>query len=897
MARLSAFAIALGAAASVAFLLLPRGGLAQAWLFVGVSAAAGVAVVLGFRRNLPRYRLARLMMLIAWAVTTVANILWYVRPLETGVALPFPSLVDVLYYLYYAALVVLLYALADRRADGSDRAGILDAAIVVVGVGALSWVFLVDPYLSTPGLTPLARGVAVGYPVLDLVLLGAIVRLAMIGDRRSAAFWLLAVGAMSQLLADTWYSTSVLGRYFSYGRPEFVLWLLSYAALASAALHPSSRGLPLRVRRPVSVSTRRVIAMGSAALMVPFLLAFEPVIDRMSFDTVDRRVLAAVSAILFILVLVRLRAMMVSIGDLRRAQEALAASERRYRITVETTKEWIWSMNLEGTITYSNPAAASLLGYPPEGLLGTNVFDLIHEDDRRLMSKQLANLVSENLGWSGFVLRWRHADGGYRSFESNAVPVLEETGRLTGFRATDRDVTERVALELQLEHRAFHDQLTGLPNRALFADRLDQAKARWRRSGASLCVLMIDQDDFKDVNDTMGHAAGDAVLAEAARRMSERVRPSDTLARIGGDEFVVLLEASAAEAWAVAERLLYALRIPFEVGSRQVFVGATIGLAQGSDGKEAFGNLLRNADAAMYLAKAGMKGGIRAYRPEEDGRWFERLGLMSELRRALEREELCVRYQPILELETGSPRGLEALVRWTHPERGEISPAAFLPAAEQAGLVGAVDEYVLRRATRYVAELPPVDPTGRRLHVSVNLSAQDLRSNAIVDVVGAALADAGLDPDRLTLEITEGALVDDTDVILRRFEELKGLGVRLSIDDFGVGYSSLSYLRRLPVDEVKIDRSFVIDIASGSMDWSLARGIVKVLHDLGFETVAEGIEEAAQLAHIRALGCRWGQGYLFARPMTPVELAVYLADAAGGGGGTPTFADRQSGRP
>jgi diguanylate cyclase (GGDEF)-like protein len=453
--------------------------------------------------------------------------------------------------------------------------------------------------------------------------------------------------------------------------------------------------------------------------------------------------------------------------------------------------------------------------------------------------------------------------------------------RLTGLvRVAERRRQELDRATGELAHQALHDPLTGLANRTLFKDRLTHAGARSKRAGGALSLLLVDLDGFKEVNDSLGHAAGDDLLKEVGERLRDSLRSADTLARLGGDEFAILLEGDDLQgAIRVSESILQTMRSPFVIEGREIFIGASIGIALG-DGEQ--DDLLRNADAAMYAAKMSGKNRYEIFEQKHQAGILERIELVAELRRAIEREEFTLRYQPIVALPTGRLVGVEALVRWAHPVRGELTPYHFISVAEQTGLILAIDRWVLREAVRQARtwhEAFPMDPP---LGVSVNVSARQLNGERLAEQVEHTIREAGVDPATVTLEITESFLLDDTDAILAKLESLKEVGIRLSIDDFGTGYSSLSYLRRLPADEVKIDRSFVSGVASGAEEWTLARGIVRLIHSLGLVTVGEGIERAEQLAHMRALGCQLGQGYYFARPMLPEQITEILASTPSG---------------
>jgi diguanylate cyclase (GGDEF)-like protein/PAS domain S-box-containing protein len=527
-----------------------------------------------------------------------------------------------------------------------------------------------------------------------------------------------------------------------------------------------------------------------------------------------------------------------------------------------------------GMIVYQSPAIEEVLGYPVEDVLNTH-FDLLVRPSDRARLMQVVESAESGSGGSGMVeCSLRSRSGEWLQFEIHHRNLLAEES-IQGIVLNCRDISERKLYEDQLAHQAFHDPVTGLANRALFADRVGHALARATREQSTVGVIFIDLDDFKTINDSLGHASGDAVLQEVAHRLRSAVRPTDTVARFGGDEFAVLVEEvqRSQEAVDVAERVLEGLNAPIDMGEKELFVGASIGLCLTSEGMTDAADLLRNADVAMYMAKRERKGSYRVFEPDMHREVVERLELRADLQRALETGQLEVHYQPVIRLTGSTVYGFEALLRWHHPTRGTIPPAQFIPLAEDTGLIVPIGRWTLNQACRQGAELHARFGSEDQLTISVNLSVKQLQADSIVDDVRDALETSGLNPAHLVLEITESVMMADMDLAVERLNALKALGIKLAMDDFGTGYSSLSYLSRLPVDILKMDRSF---LTSGDAISPLPQAIVRIGETLNLEVVAEGIEQPMQASHLRELGCELGQGFLYAHAMGPLDLLEYL---------------------
>ena len=561
------------------------------------------------------------------------------------------------------------------------------------------------------------------------------------------------------------------------------------------------------------------------------------------------------------------------VADLRRSQE-------RFQSLVQNSADVNMVVRADATIAYESPAVERVLGFKVEERLGKPAFENVHPDDRAWGDQLLADVMRTPGAQLTGEFRASHADTSWRWIEAVAKNLLDDPA-VGGIVVNYRDVTMRKALEDELRHQAFHDSLTGLANRALFADRLEHALSRIRRGRQSLAVLFIDLDDFKNVNDSLGHGEGDQLLMAVAERLRAALRAGDTIARMGGDEFAVLVEdpVDASEPIELAQRLLTTLQAPFERGGKELFVHASVGVATSSP-KQTGEELLRNADISMYTAKSNGKNRIEVFEPSMHTAALARLALKGDLERALERDEFALLYQPVMDLQTRDVVGVEALVRWHHPERGVVGPTEFIPVAEETGMIIPLGRWVLEQACRQ-ARLWDLESPARALTMNVNVSGRQVTEPGFVDEVAQVLKVTGLEPGRLVLEFTEGVLIQDTAATMTTLSELKRLGVRLAIDDFGTGYSSLSYLRRFPIDVLKIDRSFVASMSTGPDHAALVRSILKLSETLHLETVAEGIEEAEQLADLLSLGADLGQGFFFAEPLDPKAISTLLTTQGG----------------
>jgi diguanylate cyclase (GGDEF)-like protein/PAS domain S-box-containing protein len=557
------------------------------------------------------------------------------------------------------------------------------------------------------------------------------------------------------------------------------------------------------------------------------------------------------------------------------AESSMRLSEDRFRSLIQNSSDATIVVDDVGLCTYASPAVSQLLGMEPSEIVGRRATDFIHPDDRDRIADRFRTQFEKSPDTVLAQFRMSRSDGGWRDVEA-VVTNQRDRPSVAGFVANVRDITERKEFEALLAHRALHDPLTGLANRQLILDRAEQMLVRSRRSCDPIAVLFIDLDNFKDANDSLGHEAGDKLLQAVAARFSTMLRASDTVGRLGGDEFVILTEgiSLAAGPGMVAERIREVLRKPFRIDGFEglsLTVTASIGIANGD--RASAQELLRDADIALYRAKATGKDCYVVFEPAMQSAALDRLELKSDLDSALVNNQFFLLYQPIFDLESVRIRGVEALLRWQHPIRGVISPDNFIPVLEDTGLIVEVGRWVLDQAC---AQAAAWRRKGHRTTMSVNVSMRQLETDTLVDHVRAALEKSDLAPSSLIIEVTESTLMRDANATVSRLRKLKDIGVMIAIDDFGTGYSSLAYLRQFPVDVLKIDRSFVAEMDGTADSAALIHTLVELGRTLGLVTLAEGIEETAQLEILRGEQCDSGQGFIFSRPVEPAAIEHLL---------------------
>jgi len=558
------------------------------------------------------------------------------------------------------------------------------------------------------------------------------------------------------------------------------------------------------------------------------------------------------------------------ITERKRVEEELRLSEERLRGLADAAFEGL-VISDRGIILEANQALLDILGRTPAEVIGRSILEFVAPDYRDPVRQNILSKLEEPYETVGL-----RKDGTRLDLEvrGKAISYQGQSVRVTAV----RDITERKFLEQRLRYQALHDLLTGLPNRTLFMNHLSNALTRTGKRRRRVAVMFVDLDNFKFVNDTLGHHAGDELLVTISERLRACLRFEDTLGRLGGDEFAILLEdlADESEATGVAERIIEQLRVPFTLSNYEVFVTPSIGIAFNGSGQESPEDILRDADVAMYWSKREGKARYQLFEPSIEAQSTERTRLEHDLRRALERDEFRLYYQPVVGVDSGRIMGMEALVRWEHPERGLVLPEKFVPLAEETGLIVPIGKWVLREACRQAKEWQERYPSEMPLMVGVNLSARQLEHPGFVAEVEEALRDSRLDPRTLTLEITESAVVKDEERNIEAMRRLEALGIRFALDDFGTGYSALAYLRRLPVGLLKLDRSFLERVGEEAETEVLLSGVISIASGLGLYVLAEGVETPEQLALVKSLGCDLAQGYYFSEPLPNEALVEVL---------------------
>jgi diguanylate cyclase (GGDEF)-like protein/PAS domain S-box-containing protein len=842
---------------TIAYLWLPlEPAKLVVWPIIGWSSV--IAIVVGVRVHRPSAALPWYLLAGGVATFILGDNLYTFRSLVQHAETAFPSYVDVVYLAVYPLLVAGLALLLRHRFAGRDSAGAIDAAIIAGSLGLVSWVLLIAPYVRLEELSQLERIVSIAYPIGDVAVLAIAIRLAVGSGRRPFAFWLLGGSLIPLILSDSIYGyMNIAGTWHEHNSVD-IGWIAFYMGWGAAALHPSMQQLSMAASAPRRVNNVRLLLIGGAVLVPPAMLLVEGLHGAVTNPTA----IAIDGAALLVLVLVR------TTGLARGSAEV--KSEARFRLLVQDASDAVVVLDGDGRVRYNTPATERVLGLSAEDLDGCLIGDLLQDVDKQRLTLMLADSsTAATLGW-----RFHRSDGSWRDLEV-VVSHMRGAAALDRMVLTMRDVTERKLLDLELRRQALHDSLTGLPNRTLFLDRLEQSIKVAKLKEGSVAVLLLDLDDFREVNDSVGHAAGDDVLMAVAARLTNAMPVGLTVARIGGDEFALLLDAgsSADDLGFAALRIQAALLAPLQRETDQLPMHASIGMALGSALTHTPEDILREADLAMYVAKGKGKNRFEFYNSSMHHDASTRLGLLAELRTAISNDELVVFYQPIVEVNGGRMMGAEALVRWRHPQRGLLMPNDFIPIAETSGLVVPLGRWVLMEACRMTKGWKDAGIVDDDFYISVNLSARQLQDRGVLNDVRAALATSMLDPSDLVLEVTETGLIEDLNPAGSTLAMLKDLGLRVAVDDFGTGYSSLAYLSSFPIDIIKIDKSFVDQLSVTVEGERMVRAVIDLARTLGLTAIAEGVEEAEQATALRRLGCPLAQGFHYARPMSAEAMA------------------------
>jgi diguanylate cyclase (GGDEF)-like protein/PAS domain S-box-containing protein len=624
-----------------------------------------------------------------------------------------------------------------------------------------------------------------------------------------------------------------------------------------------------------------LVAAWVVSLAAAFLIEITPASPDLPVQLAAALRVAAVGALVGLVALVlyrHRRRLERAVTTAEIASDALRESEARYRTVVEGVHEVIFRIDRHGRWALLNRAWDEMTGYTVPDSIGRSIIDFIHPEDRQVHTDLARHVARGERDEYRHELRLVGSEGAEIWIEAHARPVRDEADRFQGMSGTLVDVTVRHALEKRLQDQAFHDDLTGLANRALFRDRVEHALAQ-RSQGPRLgAVLFLDLDRFKTINDSLGHQVGDDLLVAIAQRLQNALAPEDTIARLGGDEFGILREdvATPNNARLLAQGVSAVFGTPFQVGDREITIGCSIGMVLASGVRRTADELLRDADVAMYHAKVAGRGSYAVFEPSMQAEVAARRELESDLRDAIEHEQLSVAYQPIVDMKSRKVVAVEALARWAHPVRGDVSPAAFIAVAEESDLILSLGAWVLRRACSEIATLRKLGKATAEVRLNVNFSARQISERTIVEDVLGALHDAGLPPSALDIEITESLVLECGEEEMASLRRLRAAGCGVSFDDFGTGFSSLGNLRSLPIDGLKIDISFVSAMLVSVVEAEVVEAVIRLGAALKLAVVAEGVEDAETAERLTQLGCPLGQGYFFGRPDTIAALTARL---------------------
>jgi diguanylate cyclase (GGDEF)-like protein/PAS domain S-box-containing protein len=838
------------------------------------AASCGVAAV----RAKDRMRRTWSALAVGATVFAGAELVWAVRhhPATSGMGLTSPASLPPALFVPFCAVAFLMTAALPKGSASRARA-LLDGITIGMALMFATWIFALQSAMNNAAWEGLRIQVLTLLgPTQDVVFIALVISVFTTCRPARRLAWptsgLFLIGAAFYMASQSYFS-STDNPHFQPGSLLDCGWTSSLACFGLAAWWPRPT-----VRR--SDSHRNYNTLSQVMPGVTAAAALGLVLERLTRGSAFDIISLWLASCLIICVLVRQVVTSVEehrLGALLEARvvdstQKLNRREDQFRALVQHSSDVIVIVSVDGVFDYVSPSIQHVLGYDFETL--KRIDDIVLPEDRTRVSALLA--MAQRREGTTMTAEWRvrRADGAQRQFEVLVRNLLTEPA-VNGIVLNLRDVTERKELEDQLTHQALHDDLTGLANRSLLRMRIEQALTHWLFQNEPFCLTVVDLDDFKSINDSFGHVAGDTVLKTLAERIGQCTRRGDTIVRLGSDEFAVLLEGVAAEdaeAHLIAQRIIDAVQEPMHVEGHELRMRASIGLACVTDRVSQADDIMRNADLALHTAKHSRRGNYVQFEISMHDSALRRIELGAELAHAIENDELQLYYQPTMNIETGELEGVEALLRWAHPEKGFIPPNDFIPIAEESGLIVPIGTWVLRQACNELAKWQVRYPARRALKMNVNLSGRQLDQPDVVEVVKGIVEASGIHPGSLVLEMTESVLMENKSDTIVKMNSLVEMGCQLAIDDFGTGYSSLSYLRQFPIGILKIDRSFVMGLGAEDRreETALVQAIVDLAATLQLRTVAEGIETQTQLDELRRMGCDVGQGYLLARP-APAE--------------------------
>ncbi len=842
--------------------------------------ASVVCILVGVHLNRPKERLGWYFLALAMAFYTVGDdITTYYSVVHR--TLPFPSLADASYLIGYPFLFAGVIRLTGQTGRQTSREDDADAAIVGLGALAISWQFLMNSYVHDVTLSTFGMLVNVAYPMMDIALVFIIFRALLSG--RAQFFYQRLLGAAMVVVLVGDFTYDVLALHMAYHTGSFVdaFFLVQYVLLGATALHPSAAlagSAPRVARERVGADLARVPLVVLAGFIPPGILLVASAVGA----SVNVLALSSLCVATFLVIclrllwlLQRLTAQSVQITTNLAEMRSL---EERFRLAFEDNMAPMIFTDFDDRIIAANDAFCEMIGYGLNEVLGKNSVPFTYPEDVGITEDSHRRIESGEVDQARYTKRYVRKDGRVITVEVSRAVARNPDGTALYNVISEREVTEERELTEQLSHLALHDSLTGLANRALLLDRLEQAYARIAREGGLFAALLLDLDDFKGVNDSFGHVVGDELLIAVARRLERVARSTDTLSRFGGDEFLYLAEGlhTPHDAETAATRLIDALAKPFYVTGTRVEQHASIGVVIADGSRADHTELIQDADVALYEAKREAKGSFVVFSSDMKKQAASQFTLAQELRQALKNGELTMHYQPIVDLASVEVVGYEALMRWHRGDRGWVPPSVFIPIAEQSGLILELGAFALEQAIGAAHSWSPVLGGARRPFVTINLSARQFHDADLVSRIEDLLARSGLARERLILEVTESATLLNVSETMIVLEQLNRLGVHFALDDFGTGYSSLSYLALLQPRIIKVDKSFVSPTVDSGRNQALLEAIVALGHRLNMTMLAEGVETLDQLEHLREVGCELGQGFLWSAAVAEGEVAEML---------------------